>query len=245
MTHEQATNRSRHWTWLAPIVVAAACAAAISLLFGRNHDQKPERAATAEAGRFAEMEQQLRRSNAALQRLEQAQLLRNVVAADDRIADDAGAVVEAAQVEGAEQLVDEHEPDDTQPAAYPEEREKAFFGAYFGELEEVMSHQRTDRQLAAQLLPLVPGADSGLVRVLDLSCTEQLCRLEARYEHADRATRDQFIRDLQSAFAPLMDRATIHLPTDDKRLLGYFAKKGATLPRPTTSFATFMRGDEG
>lgn len=244
MTHEQPTSRRRALSWIAPLVVAAICAAAISLFLNKTSKNAAARGAGTEAGRLAALEEQLKRSNAELRRLEHVQLLQAAAAEHGTSSTRPAAIAE--QEAAIEPVAGEPtHTDDAQQAPYPEEREKAFFGAYFSELDAAMSHQRADRQLAAQLMPLVPGVNSGLVHVLDLSCTEQLCRLEARYEHADRESRDRFIRDLQSAFAPVLTRASIHLPTDEKRLLGYFAKKGATLPRPTTSFAAFMRGDEG
>jgi hypothetical protein len=50
---------------------------------------------------------------------------------------------------------------------------------------------------------------------------------------------------MRHKLAPVLDQATIHMPTDDKRMVAYFSKQGARLPRPTTSFDAFMRGDEG
>jgi hypothetical protein len=242
MIHEQPTNRQRALFWLASLLLAAACATAITRLLETN-EERTARRPHAEAERLAALEEQLKRSNAALRRLEQVQLVQATTADEPAVKGDERAAASLEQLSA-----DEAEPEpavDAPAAPYPEEREKAFFSAYFSELDAAMSQQRADRKLAAQLVPLVPGVDRGLVKVLDLSCTEQLCRLEARYEHAERAERDRFIRDLQAAFAPVLTRASIHLPTDEKRLLGYFAKKGATMPRPTTSFAAFMRGDEG
>ena len=245
MTHEHRTSGRRALSWLAPIITAAICAAAISLFLNKPRKNDAAREGSADAERIAALEEQLKRSNTALRRLEAVQLAQG--AAAEYAANNARPAINAEQA-AAEERPAEHAAaitEEAQPAAYPEEREKAFFDAYFAELQQAMSRQRTDRQLSAQLMSLIPGVDRGLVHVLDLSCTEELCRLEARYQHADRASRDAFVDDLQKAFAPLMTRASIHLPTDENRLLGYFAKKGAKFPRPTTSFASFMRGDEG
>lgn len=242
MIQEQLTNRQRAWSWLASLIAAAAAAAATTLFLSSTNEKISARGADGEAERLAALEEQQKRSNAALRRLEQVQLVQATTAGEPVSEGDEQPATNTTQSSAAEA---ELEPAVDAPAApYPEEREKAFFNAYFSELDVAMSQQRADRKLAAQLVPLVPGVDRGLVKVLDLSCTEQLCRLEARYEHTERAERDRFIRDLQAAFAPVLTRASIHLPTDEKRLLGYFAKKGATMPRPTTSFAAFMRGDE-
>lgn len=242
MTHEQPKNRRRALFWLAPLIAAAVCAAAISLLFDRTRKREASPRVGAQDARLAALEEQLKRSNAALRRLEQVQLVQ-AASASERNGD---AVPDTGQQAATNEPAGEPDTaEDAEQAPYPEEREKAFFSAYFSELEAAMSKQRPDRQAAAQLMQLVPGVDQGLVRVLDLRCTEQLCRLEAQYQHADRASRDRFVEDLQSAFAPVLNRASIHLPTDEKRLVGYFAKKGAPFPRPTTSFAAFMRGDEG
>jgi hypothetical protein len=246
MTHELSTNRRRALFWLAPLITAAICATAVSLLLDKTRKHDATRDLTADSGRLAALEEQLNRSNAALRRLELAQVIQ-AAAADQAEPSSARQATSTEQAAVNEAPPSEQAPatEDAPQAPYPEEREKAFFSAYFNELKAAMSQQRPDRQLAAQLMPLVPGVDRGLVQVLELSCTEQLCRLEARHQYADRAARDGFIRDLQNAFAPTLTRASIHVPTDEDRLLGYFAKKGATLPRPTTSFASFMRGDEG
>jgi len=226
------------------MITAAICAAAVSLFLNKPRKSEATRDASAEAARIAALEEQLKRSNTALRRLEavqfaQAAAVERAATTNTTPAINTEQIAEPPAAEQPSATAEEAE------AAYPEQREKAFFNAYFAELQQAMSRQRTDRQLSAQLMPLIPGVDRGLVHVLDLSCTEQLCRLEARYQHADRAARDAFVDDLQAAFAPLMTGASIHLPTDENRLLGYFAKKGAKLPRPTTSFASFMRGDEG
>jgi hypothetical protein len=196
------------------------------------------------AKRFERLEAELRENRANLSLLASQRVAAAVPAASvDQANPDAAA--SASQSDSAEER--QGAETDGPQADYPEEREVAFFTNYFSELDSTMKGQTRDPQLKSQVSQIVQDAfnKSGKAEIVDINCTIQLCRLELRYQHEDRRERDRFLNDLRDKLTPLLDQATIHLPTAEKRMTAYFSKQGSRLPRPTVSFDAFMRGDEG
>jgi hypothetical protein len=214
---------------------------------GSKESKAARPAGEVSAERVAELEASLARTNAALQRLELDRVsgTHAASAADSAAPTETSAPWQASSDHVGEEAAREEETraQDQLQRAYPERREKAFFEAYFTELDVAMAAQPSDRNLARRVQQLMSTVDQGFMDGVDLRCSQEICRIEARYRAADPATRDRFVTDLQSALAPELSQATIHLPTDESRLLGYFARKGMRLPPPTTSFASFMHGE--
>src|SRR5215207_3861098 len=132
MTHEQPKNRGRALFWLAPLIAAAVCAAVIGLIYDRTREREAAPEVGEQAARLAALEEQLKRSNVALRRLEQGQLVQAASASEHN----GDAVADAEQQAAANEPAGERDTtEDAEQAPYPEEREKAFFSAYFSELE--------------------------------------------------------------------------------------------------------------
>ncbi len=66
--------------------------------------------------------------------------------------------------------------------------------------------------LALGWLPYQAYGKSGLARLVDLNCTVQICRLEARYDSKKRSERNKFMDELRGKLAGPLPR--------ESRLLG-------------------------
>jgi hypothetical protein len=127
---------------------------------------------------------------------------------------------------------------------YPEQREREYFGMYFAELDDAMADQGHDagltRELSEAIAPEV--ADGSLGKLVSASCSTRICRVEV--EETDDEKRANFLMSIMRGGGRLLQRATIHIPTDEGRIVGYFSKRGTVLPRPSVSFGAHVEGHE-